>query len=198
MCAIYVLRWLHRFSDHGRAMPYNPDIHHRRSIRLTGYDYSLMGAYFVTVCTHNREMLLEDPVLKQITEQTWFDLPKRFGVSLDEFIIMPNHVHFIIWITAVGAPLAGDRGAGANPVPTPVTLAAVIGAFKSIVATDWLNWIKSNAPDRSARIWQRNYYERVIKEEEELCRARQYIRDNPTKWADDPNNPDNVRTTAMT
>ena len=101
---------------------------------------------------------------------------------------MPNHVHFIVWLNAVGAPLAGAHPphpsrAGTSPAPT---LGQVVGAFKSIVATKWLG---RNAPHRSERVWQRNYYERVIRDEEELNRAREYILLNPFKWEFDRENP---------
>ena len=174
-------------------MPYDPDTHHRRSIRLPMYDYSRPGAYFVTICTYHRELLFEDGALKQILEETWKALPERFpDISPDEFIIMPNHIHFIVWLNAVEAPLAGAHdagigvGAGASPAPT---LASIVGAYKSIVSNQWLKWITANTPDRSALVWQRNYYERVVRDEDELARARQYIMDNPAKWAEDENNP---------
>ncbi len=101
---------------------------------------------------------------------------------------MPIHVHFIVWLNAVGAPLAGARAfrpgrAGASPAPT---LGEVVGAFKSVVATKWR---EKNAPYRYARVWQRNYYERVIRDEEELNRVREYILLNPLKWEFDRENP---------
>ncbi len=178
-------------------MAYNPNIHHRRSIRLRGYDYAQGGAYFVTACTCEREMLLEDEQLRQIVERVWYALPLRFPtIALDEVVIMPNHVHFIVWLTAisVGAPLAGAHDArtgvraGASPA---ATLAAVVGAFKSIVANEWLEWVNANSRARSARVWQRNYYEHIVRDEDELTRIRQYIRDNPAKWAEDSENPAN-------
>src|SRR6266542_3961524 len=78
-------------------MSYDPDTHHRRSIRLPMYDYSRPGAYFVTICTYHRELLFEDGALKKILEETWKALPERFpDISPDEFIIMPNHIHFSV------------------------------------------------------------------------------------------------------
>jgi len=175
----------------------------RRSIRLKGYDYTSTGAYFVTVCAHAREPLFEDPALKEILKRTWYSQQERFPkVSLDAFVVMPNHVHLIVWLNAVGAPLAGAHGVGAflaatrngkqtiragtSPAPT---LGQVVGAFKSIVATKRLG---RNAPYRSGRVWQRNYYERVIRDEEELNRAREYILLNPFKWEFDRENPTRV------
>jgi len=102
--------------------------HHRRSIRLKGYDYSSPGAYFVTICTQGRECVLDDPVVTGIITDVWHALPGWFPtIELDEFVVMPNHVHFILWIhpsDAVGATLAvaqdraGARRAGASPAPT--------------------------------------------------------------------------------
>ena len=108
---------------------------------------------------------------------------------------MPNHIHFIVWLNPVGAPLAGAHNArpmtraGASPAPT---LGEVVGAFKSIVATEWLKWLGQNAPHRSGRVWQRNYYERVIRNEGELASIREYIHLNPLKWELDRENPRRV------
>lgn len=175
-----------------------PERHHRRSIRMPSYDYGWPGAYFVTICTHARKPLFEDPKLKEIMERTWLGLQERFSrISLDSFVLMPNHIHFIVWLNPVGAPLAGaqafagphvtSRRAGASPAPT---LGDVVGTFKSLVATEWLKWLEQNAPHRDGHVWQRNYYERVIRDEHELNCVREYIRDNPLKWEFDRENPD--------
>ena len=108
---------------------------------------------------------------------------------------MPNHIHFIVWLNPVGAPLAGAHDArpmtraGASPAPT---LAQMVGAFKSIVATEWLKWLGQNAPHRSGRVWQRNYYGRVIRNEDELSSIREYVHLNPLKWELDRENPHHV------
>jgi REP element-mobilizing transposase RayT len=160
-----------------------PEKRHRRSLRLPRYDYASPGAYFVTICAHARLPLFEDPVLKGIIERTWHGQQERSAdVALDSLCVMPNHIHFIVWLNSVGAPLAGARDAnpmtraGASPAPT---LAEVVGAFKSMVATEWLKWLEQNAPHRSGRVWQRNYYERVIRNEDELSSIREYIHLNP-------------------
>jgi len=161
----------------------------RRSIRLKGYDYTSTGAHFVTVCAHARQPFFENSALKEILWQTWDAQQERFpSISLDVLAVMPNHIHFIVRLNTVGAPLAGAHPlrsgrAGASPAPT---LGQVVGAFKSSVATKWR---AGNAPYRSARVWQRNYYERVIRDEEELNRAREYILLNPLKWEFDRKNP---------
>ena len=102
-------------------MPYDPQKHHRRSIRLRGYDYSSPGAYFVTICTKERECVLDDPIIAGIIMDVWHALPGWFPtIALDEFVVMPNHVHFILWIRPpddVGATLAAAQvnRAGASP-----------------------------------------------------------------------------------
>lgn len=161
----------------------------RRSIRLPHYDYSSAGAYFVTVCAYRRHPLFQEPTLAGIVDQAWLDLPRRFSnISLDAFVVMPNHVHFIIWLEPVGATLAvAQTGAGASPAPT---LGDVVGSFKSLVAIEWLRHIRATGLRRSARVWQRNYYERVLRDDDELRRAREYISLNPLKWPLDSENPD--------
>jgi REP element-mobilizing transposase RayT len=188
----------------------------RRSIRKPGHDYAEPGDYFVTVCVRNRDPLLgtvdgQKVVLSAmglIVRQEWTDIPERFPmVRLDEFTIMPNHVHGII--TIVGAPLAGARPvdqpggvdlansdatrsglprvrAGASPAPTP-TLGAIIGAFKSLSDRHCRQTIVAEKPQqRFGHLWQRNYHEHIVGDPDELKRIQTYIRDNPGNWMDDP------------
>ena len=148
-------------------LKYNPDIHHRQSVRLPGRDYSSASAYFVTLCANQPEPIFEISELRKILIETWQTLPERFpSVSLDEFIIMPDHIHFIICLHRAQEPLP--------------TLGHVIGTYKSLAALAWLNHIKSNNLECSGRIWHRNYYERVVRIAE-LEQTRQYIRSNPAK-----------------
>jgi len=160
-------------------MKYDPRVHHRRSIRLQRYDYSQSGAYFVTICTQNRTMLLLPQVVREVVQSTWDGLPNRFRhIALDEFIIMPNHVHGIIMFTEPDIELNAARPG----------LPAVVGAFKSISAIAANPLLgRSGMP-----FWQRNYYEHIIRSEEKINQIRQYILDNPAKWAEDPNNPENI------
>ena len=161
-------------------MKYDPQVRLRQSIRLAGFDYSQAGAYFVTVCTHNRKPSLEAESVREAVRSAWCGIGARFpGVALDEFVIMPNHVHGII----VVADATGGGAASSAP-----TLGGVVRAFKSI------SGIQANRVlGRSSRpFWQRNYYEHIIRDEEELSAVRQYIRDNPLSWPDDPENPSNM------
>ena len=220
-------------------MPYNPNIHHRRSIRLKGYDYTQQGAYFVTICTHQRNCLfgeIVDGEMKlntngEIARGSWLSIPRHFqNVELDEFVIMPNHLHGIILIVnnpeVEGEVLAnqdflqsrseveGEALAISNDqnqqnlsrqcfAPTvntgetikingtkPQSLAAIIQNYKS-VSTRQINRINKA---QGSVIWQRNYYEHIIRDEEALNNIRQYIFNNPINWVEDKENPANFQT----
>ena len=171
---------------------------------MKGYDYSQGGAYFVTVCTQFREPLLDPDPARQIIQKMWDDLENRFpNIRLDEFVIMPNHVHGVIWI--VGAPLGAPQNGWADAPPNDInmpqddigsvhqgaassapTVGRVVRAFKSISAIA----INRHLDRVGNPVWQRNYYERIIRNDGELDRIRQYIRDNPGNWDQDPENPE--------
>lgn len=185
-------------------MKYDSYVHHRQSIRLRDYDYSQEGAYFVTMCTRNRECYFDEyPALKQIVERQLLDIPNRFqNVELDEFVVMPNHVHGIIMV--VGATIAvaldvtdaaSDRiapnRAGASPAPTN-TIGDIIGTFKSLCVHEWLKYIKQHNTDAVGKFWQRNYYEHVIRNDIELNKIREYVIANPQMWDSDEENPANL------
>jgi REP-associated tyrosine transposase len=172
----------------GLALP-SPDIRQRsethasRSIRLRSYDYSTVGAYFFTVVTLERicrfgDIRGDEAVLNGLGDAVvgvWNALPQRFAeVELDAFVVMPNHVHGIIWLIE-----RDDAGARA--------LGDVIGAFKSL-STRELNHLLS----RSGAIWQRNYFEPVVRNERELDAIRRYVDENPSRWALDHENPNLV------
>jgi len=109
-------------------------------------------------------------------------LPERFpSVQLDAWVVMPNHFHAVVCLTEL------QRDITAKP-----NLSAVIGAFKSIVAVQWLEWLRENAPMCSGRIWQRGYYERIVRNERQLNAIRQYIADNLRRWAEDRDNLDGL------
>jgi putative transposase len=196
---------------------HDPKKHHRQSIRLRGYDYTQAGAYFVTIVTHGRELLFDDPMLCRVAETMWQRIPRHFpGVELDEWVVMPNHIHGILVLTA-DPPRRGEASGGtssasqpptsavtgsvdepvtadASPLHvtdpprgvTPGSLGAIVGNFKSVTARR----INRARHMPGAPVWQRNYYERVIRNERELAAVRQYIRGNPAHWAEDVENPD--------
>jgi putative transposase len=158
-------------------MKFDPEKHHRRSIRLPGFDYSQTGVYFVTFCTLDREYLLGqvtdgemilNPAGKTLWH-LWGELPERFPtVSLDAFTVMPNHVHGIIVIN-----LASGGAASGAP-----TLGDIIRAYKSIAAIA-INRLLGRV---GQPLWQRNYYEHIIRDDESLNRIREYISSNPLRW----------------
>ncbi len=173
------------------VLKFDKDKHDRRSIRLKNYDYSQGGAYFVTICTFNKECLLGNILdgemqlseIGQIVADCWRWLGEQYDyVYLDEWIIMPNHLHGIIVIT-------DECGGGSRTAPTKrdkrKPLGRLIGAFKTVSAKRINDMRKSVA----APVWQRNYYEHIIRNERELSSIREYIVNNPFTWHDDDENP---------
>lgn len=176
----------------------------RRSTRLPDFDYTTAGAYFVTICAHERACLFGDIIdgemrlneWGEIVQQTWDAVPGHFSnVALDQFIIMPNHVHGIILLNdddRVGAThaspviVAHDHGRATHasplpPGPKPQSIGAIVGSFKS-AATKRINLLR-NSPAQP--VWQRNFYEHVIRNDRDLAAIRDYIAGNPWNWADD-------------
>ena len=166
-------------------------------MRLQGFEYTRQGAYFITICTRNRECLLGDVGEERMhlneaglfAHAAWEDLPRHYPhVALDAWTIMPNHVHGIVVLTErVKAPPVGS---GLKPDPTNANavrhgLPEVVRAFKTFAARQ-INVFRGAV---GAPFWQRNYYEHVIRNEEPLNRIRQYILDNPARWHEDPENP---------
>lgn len=196
----------------------NTIIHQRKQIRLTGYDYESPGWYFVTICAKKRLrifgkidhgiMILN--IMGKLVQNIWETLPDHHFVQLDAFQIMPDHVHFILICNgplmcrgiARNAPTSNvnPRNAPTSNVdprnaPTMVhpptfgnvtagSLPCVIRSFKS-ECTKQIRRLSGNA---KMEIWQRNYYEHIIRNEQELYRIQKYIRDNPKNWGTDRNN----------
>ena len=184
------------------------DIHHRRSIRLQGYDYAQAGAYFVTICIKNRECLFGEIVNGQMIlndagrtiEAIWEGLPNRFPfIEQDQFGVMPNHVHGIIVLTG-RRPIQGDQPHPAlgdhqdRPYALhgtlPGTIGRVVQAFKSLTTNEYIAGIRCHEwQPFASRLWQRNYYEHIIRDEDSLNRIREYIATNPFRWELDRENP---------
>ncbi|MCO6451868.1 MAG: transposase [Caldilineales bacterium] len=192
-------------------MPYDPNRHHRRSIRLQGYDYSRAGAYFVTILVKDRACVLGEVVegemrlseVGEVVQEVWDSLPARYpGVETDAFVVMPNHVHGIIVITDEGEATARESSAHRVdvradhvradhdlPQPQPrrqMLLPKIIGYFK-MNAAKRANLILGAA---GQPFWQRNYYEHIIRDADALNRIRTYIANNPAKWYEDQLQPD--------
>ncbi len=179
----------------------NEDTSHRHSIRLPEYDYAQEGAYFVTVCARRRECAFGELVGEQVSlnecgrivEEEWRRTEMvRAGVELDAYVVMPNHFHGIVvltvgatrWVAPIGhGERATHRVAPTGPVPR--SLGALLGQFKSLV-TKRVNVLRGTP---GTPLWQRNYYEHVVRDEKELEALRQYIEGNPLQWMMDRENP---------
>ncbi len=192
---------------------HNSNKHHRHSLRINKYNYSLPGAYFITICTYRKENILgymidgkiELNVLGKITVREWLKTFQiRKNIQLDEYVIMPNHFHGIIILTEndghnSSCPYKNNqnpykcRGTmhRAHPStyesfgkPIPGSIPTIIRMFKSAVTRE----IKRLDYPFLYSIWQRNYYEHVIRNERELNRIREYIQSNPLRWQYDIEN----------
>lgn len=193
-------------------MTYNPHVHHRQSIRLKGYDYTQTGAYFVTICTYQRNCLfgeIVDGEMKlnisgEIAKSSWLSITRHFAnVELDEFVIMPNHLHGIIIIVEnevkqdfsenQNLPSQCFDNIGIKSVKINGTqsqsLAAIIQNYKSVSSRkiNQIHQAKGNV------IWQRNYYEHIIRNAEVFNQIHQYILNNPINWQTDQENPQNLQ-----
>jgi putative transposase len=178
----------------------------RRPIRLKGYDYSAAGGYFVTIVTFRREYLFGEIVggemqlsaLGRILREEWFKtavLRSYVELREDEFVVMPNHVHGIIWIEDDIAGAHGDVVVGARRRRAPTmecfgkpvagSIPTIVRAFKSAVT------YRAGRELDSANIWQRNYYEHILRGQADYERIANYIAANPSNWAEDEENPKN-------
>jgi len=225
-------------------MKYNPDIHHRRSVRLNGYDYSQAGFYFITICAQNR-MCLFGEILNgagKMVNKWWYELNNKYrNIELHEQIVMPNHFHGIIQIkSSVGADLCvcpddlcvcpddlcvcpddlcvcpddarrkikgehtgsplrdgaimmGEHtgsplrdGAIMMGEHTGSPLHAMIQWFKTMTTNEYIRGVKNNHwQPFNKKLWQRNYYEHIIRDEKSYHQISEYIQTNPLKWRED-------------
>lgn len=183
---------------------YNPNIHHRKSIRLKGYDYSQAGLYFITICVQDRkcrfgeiagvenfqpEMVLNDA--GNIADKCWLEIPKHFpNAVLHEYIVMPNHVHGIVELIQTGSSNESVAPVGVQnfePLPTrnefrkiiPHSIGSIIRGYKIGVT----KWFRNNTDIEN--VWQRNYYEHIIRDEKSYQRISEYIINNPKNWRED-------------
>jgi len=212
----------------------NPKHHHRKSIRLKGYDYSKEGLYFITICTHNRECLLGEVVNDEmilndagiIADKSWREIPKHFpNAVLHEHTIMPNHVHGIIELQPGQAVNSGIDGTvrannvGAENLHSIVKNMGYVGAenFQPLQRMNALSiqskqhefqkmiprsvgsivkgfkigvtkWFRNEIPpefSKDRKIWQRNYHDHIIRDEQSYLRIATYVINNPKNWKDD-------------
>lgn len=202
---------------------YNPKIHHRRSIRLKGYDYSQMGLYFITICCKDRKYRFgkienDKMTLNEygtIAYNEWIKLTERFSnFELDVFQIMPNHMHAIIALNNVGAGFTPalysaqnndeiyGQSTNGQPQRLPLhltdndnratamvapTIGDIIGAYKSLVANECLKiwktkWVGATPAPKMGKLWQTNYHEHIIRNQQSYQKISEYIVNNPAKW----------------
>ncbi len=185
-------------------LQFDPECHRRRSIRLQGYDYRLNGAYYITIVTQDRaclfgemvdnDMRLNDAGRMVLTVQE--ELHEYYpGIESDTFVVMPNHIHGIIVLVGAGpraCPGSGQPPSFGQPrgVAPTMSLADVVHRFKTLTTRRYIDGVKTWEwlPFRG-KVWQRNYYEHIIRDERALNRIRQYIVDNPVRWTEDMENP---------
>jgi len=179
-------------------MRHNNQILNRHSVRLKEYDYSQAGAYFVTVCTHRRECLFGEVAegkmhlseVGMVLQAVWDKLPHRYSnTGIDVDMIMPNHFHGIITI---------DVGAIHE---SPLRMPTLTSSRRKMLLSKMLGYFKMNSAKQINQlratpgqpVWQRNYYEHVIRNEIDLEETREYIQNNPLKWLEDENHPDHIK-----
>ena len=170
---------------------FDPRRHHRRSIRLKGWDYRWPGVYFVTICTHQREHLFENTAFYDIAAYAVQRIPEQKHaqhVVLDAWVVMPNHVHLIlIFVDVPGqADMTQQQGVFENALAG--SLGVVVGRYKTAV-TSRINNLRNT---QGTAVWQRGYYERIVRNEREMQATQQYIRNNPIRWAEDRDNLDKL------
>src|SRR5712692_2892255 len=204
---------------------YDPEIHHRRSIRLRGYDYSHAAPYFVTICVQDHICLFGDVVDGEMVlnnaglmiQRWWNELEKKFpGVGLDTFRVMPNHLHGILVIMGTGMDMVAMFGIGLDGLdiesadanegivpsrdgtmgghigpPLQPCLGDIIQWFKTMTTNEYIREVRETGwPRFKGKLWQRDYFDHIVRNAESLDRIREYIRDNPLRWSLDRENPD--------
>lgn len=186
---------------------YNPDKHHRKSIRLKGYDYTKAGLYFITICCQNRVHLFGNVINKQMILndagkmiEKWFnELQNKFpDIKCHEMVVMPNHIHFIIEnIGSVGADLCVCPN-DSNFPKTEKRVSEILGEhagsplhrvlqwFKTMSTNEYIRGVKNNNwIPFDGKLWQRNYWEHIIRNDQSYQKISDYIINNPSKWNDD-------------
>ena len=197
---------------------YNPNMHHRRSIRLRGYDYSQAGLYFVTICVQKKACLFGKIVVGKgaqnidaptkelndagkMVETEWLKLPDRFkNIKLHDYVVMPNHFHAILEIvgTTAGATLlvapnktndheiGQPQGFAPDNNITGKTIGDMMDAFKSITTVEYIRGVKMLGwKPFNCKMWQRNYWDHIIRNEQSYQRISDYIINNPANWKGD-------------
>jgi REP element-mobilizing transposase RayT len=170
----------------------------RKRLRLESFDYAIHGAYFVTICTQGRRSLFGQVVAEEIQpspagrmiEAWWKKLPTKFRtVAVDEVVVMPNHVHGVLWMVAADLRVGP---VGEQP-KVSIALPEVMQWFKTMTTNEYIRRVKQNGwPSFDKKLWQRSFHDRIIRDERELHGIREYIRANPRLWAEDEENPERI------
>lgn len=194
-------------------MSYDRERHHRRSIRRGGYDYAQDGIYFVTICTQGRVLFFDDEIVREIAERCWSAIPEHYPLAdLDEWVVMPNHVHGLIVIggqegdsrerpgVLSNAPTMNARSGAAREMQQPSeaalfphvaplrnSLGVIIRAYKAAVTAT------CRREGFLGFGWQRNYYDRIVRNDRELNSIRRYIFENPQRWEMDEHHPERLQ-----
>jgi REP element-mobilizing transposase RayT len=181
--------------DETAMPPYDPAAYHRRTIRLPGYDYASAATYFITLCTRKRQCVFGDVIdsaillspVGQVVFDCWNWLPDQYPyVEMGPFVVMPNHLHGIITLTV-------DEG-GSRTAPTEAPqpgkpIGGLIGAFKT-VSTKRVNEMLGTPGEL---LWQRNYWEHIVRNDKSMSRICDYIENNPVTWESDKLHPSSAR-----
>jgi len=193
-------------------MKFDPRIHHRHSIRLQGYDYALAGGYYATLVTEGRECLFgqidkDEMILNDAGEMVgkwWNELPHKFpSITVDMFVVMPNHFHGIVILhdESVGADLrvcpgndeikiGTEKGAHTGAPLQRTSLSQIVQWFKTMTTNEYMRGVKQSGwRTFNGKLWQRNYYEHIIRNQSDWERIAAYILANPSQWANDEENP---------
>ena len=173
-------------------VPDDADLPRRKFMRLKRADYSAPGAYYVTICAHDKACIFGCITKGQmrlnncgsIAQAVWHRIPSRSPlVETDAWVVMPNHVHGIVKIK--GQDEANYGQTGGQEIAQRPSLGKIVAGYKSEVSRR-INQLRCR---RGAPVWQRNYYEHIIRDEDELAHARRYIEQNPEQWSNDRHNP---------
>ena len=164
----------------------NSETRRRHSIRLKGYDYSQVGVYYITICVQDRLLLLQPEPVRLMVERWWTELPNKFPIiETDAFTVMPNHIHGIIAIVGQGPETPSTTASASRPA-----LGTIVQWYKTMTTNEYIHAVKGNGwQPFHGRLWQRNYWEHIIRDDGDLARLRRYIETNPSRWIEDSLHP---------
>ena len=175
-----------------------PKKHRRRSLRLKDYDYAQSGAYFVTIVAQERTCLFGNVLdgamqlntAGRMVQAICSELSLHYpSVATDAFVVMPNHFHGIVILVGIG-PRAYPKSGQSQGIAPTISLPDVVGRFKSLTTKRYADGVKQSAwVPFPGKLWQRNYYEHIIRDAKSLDRLREYILNNPLRWSFDAENP---------